>query len=30
VSDASLVLESTANWPVIIGMKSAWTVAPGK
>ena len=28
VQDASLVLESTANWPVVIGMKSAWTIAP--
>lgn len=25
---ASLVLESTADWPVIIGLKSAWTIVP--
>jgi len=28
VENASLVLQSTADWPVIIGMVSAWTVAP--
>lgn len=28
VQDASLVLKSTADWPVILGMKSAWTIAP--
>lgn len=28
VEDATLTIESTADWPVIIGMKSAWTLAP--
>lgn len=28
VQDESLVLKSTADWPVIVGMVSAWTVPP--
>jgi hypothetical protein len=28
VSNGTLTLKSTADWPVIIGQKSAWTVAP--
>jgi len=27
-SNGSLVLTSTADWPMIVGMKSAWTLAP--
>lgn len=30
VDGASLTLESNSNWPVIVAMKSAWTVAPSE
>lgn len=30
VQDESLVLKSTADWPVIVGMVSAWTVPPAE
>jgi hypothetical protein len=30
MSGGSLVLESKSNWPVVVGMSSAWTYPPGE